>query len=109
MYRDIDRGDYVLKLLGVVSGFIPEVVPTMKQHDIASPSDASPAAKAQPWKIQRRTDGTYFEFLDNGAFVALNTGIVQGFFIHPAIDLIRTHPIGPEIKPGFTNKPSATP
>src|ERR1035437_6226476 len=40
VYRDFDQAGYVMKVIGVVSGFIPEVVPTMKEHDIHSPADA---------------------------------------------------------------------
>ncbi len=97
VYRDFDQSGYVLNLAGVVSGFIPEVVPTMKEHNIASPSAAGPAAMNQPWRIKKRSNGTYFEYVDSGTFVALNTGIIEGYFIDPAIDLIRQHPIGPRV------------
>ena len=105
VYRDFDNGAYVLNLIGVVSGFIPEVVPTMKKHDIATPADAGPDAKAQPWRIQKKSNGNYFEYVDNGTYVALNTGIVQGFTIAPAIDLIRQHSTGPEVKDLPGNNP----
>jgi hypothetical protein len=87
-----------MNLIGVVSGFVPEVVPTMRKHDIATPADASSAAKAQPWRIQKRSNGTYFEYVGSGRYVALNTGIMEGFSIDPAIDLIHQHPTGPEVK-----------
>ncbi len=79
VYKDLYQPGTTLKLAGVVSGFVPEVVPAMSKHDIKSPADASPTSKAQPWKIQRKSDGTYFEYVESGAFVALNTGIVQGY------------------------------
>ena len=96
VYRDLNQGGVVFKLVGVVSGFIPEVVPVMKEHPIASPANAGDAARAQPWMIQKKSDGTYFEYVKNDTYVALNTGIVRGFVMTPAIDLIRQHPIGPE-------------
>ena len=108
VYRDLNQGGVVMKLAGVVSGFVPEVVPVMKQNDIKSPLDASDAAKQQPWKIQRRTNGTYFEYVENGTYVSLNTGIVRGFFIGPAIDLIRLHAVGPEVKDLPGNQPNLT-
>jgi hypothetical protein len=98
VFRDLNQTAVVMNLVGVISGFEPEVVPIMKQHDIKSPADASDAAKEQPWKIQRRKNGTYFEYVETGTYVALNTGIVRGFFLDPAIDLIHQHPIGPEAK-----------
>ena len=106
VYRDLNRSRVVLKLLGVISGFVPEVVPVMTKHEIRSPAEASDAAKTQPWKIQRRSNGTYFEYVDSDTFVALNTGIVRGFFIEPAIDLIRQHPIGPKAKDLPGNRPA---
>lgn len=109
VYRDFSESGYVLKLIGVISGFIPEVVPTMKEHDIASRDAAGADAKLQPWKIQKRSDGTYFEYVNSGTFVALNTGIVQGFLLEPAIDLIREHPLGPEARELPGNTPIARP
>lgn len=98
VYRNLNQSSVVLNLIGVVSGFEPEVVPVMKEHDIKSPADAGEEAKAQPWRIKRRSNGTYFEYLNNDTYVALNTGIVIGYGIEPAIDLIRRHPVGPEVK-----------
>lgn len=93
----------VLNLIGVVSGFRPEIVPTLKEHNIQSTADAGAVAKAEPWRIRKRANGTYFEYVDTGTSVALNTGIVIGYMIAPAIDLILTHPLGPEAKdlPGY--------
>jgi hypothetical protein len=95
VYRDFSQSTYVMKLIGVISGFVPEIVPAMVQHDINKKEDASPVAKSQPWRISQHPNGKYFEYVDNGTYVTLNTGIVQGFGIDPAIDLIRQHPIGP--------------
>jgi hypothetical protein len=106
VYRDLNQSSYVMDLIGVVSGFVPEVVSVMKEHDIKSRAAAGDSAKAQPWKIRKRNNGTYFEYVDNGTYVALNTGIVQGYAIGPAIDLIRKHPIGPEVKDLPGNQPT---
>ncbi|MDR5730127.1 MAG: serine protease [Terriglobia bacterium] len=105
VYRDFSQGGYVLKLAGVVSGFLPEVVPVMKEHDIDSPASANEESRLQPWRIRRRQDGGYFEFVDNGTFVPLNTGIIVGYSIAPAIVLIRQHPLGPKVGKLPTNDP----
>ncbi len=105
VYRDLYEPQVMFRLLGVVSGFIPEVVPVMKKHEIKSPAEAGEAAKEQPWKIQQNPDKTYFEYVESGTYVPLNTGLLRGFTVDPAIDLIRRNPIGPEIKPS----PGATP
>jgi len=106
VYRDSNQGSFVFRLAGVVSGFRPEVAPVMKEHDISSPDEAGQKAKAEPWRIVKRANGTYFEYVDNGTYVALNTGIVIGYGIQPAVDLIHQHPIGPEAKDLPGNNPS---
>ena len=106
VFRDLNQSNVVMRLIAVVSGFRPEVVPVMTQHDIKSPADAGAAAKAQPWKIQKGANGTYFEYVDGDTYVALNTGIVIGYFIAPAIDLIRQHAIGPAAKDLPGNQPT---
>jgi len=98
VYRDLNQPNLVMKLVGVVSGFVPEVVPVMKRHDIKTPADASESAKEQPWKIQQNPDKSYFEYVENGTYVSLNTGIVRGFSLDAAIDLIHQHPIGPLVR-----------
>jgi hypothetical protein len=107
VYRDLNQSSVVMNLVAVVSGFYPEVVPVLKKHDINSPADAGDAAKAQPWMIQKRANGTYFEYVVSDTSVSLNTGIVQGYEIAPAIDLIRQHPIGPEAKVLPGNQPGS--
>jgi hypothetical protein len=57
--------------------------------------------------IQKRANGTYFEYVVSDTSVSLNTGIVQGYEIAPAIDLIRQHPIGPEAKVLPGNQPGS--
>jgi hypothetical protein len=95
VYRDLNRSDVVMNLTAVVSGFFPQFAPVMEKHDISSPEAAGVAAKAEPWRIVKRKDGTFFEYVDTPKDVALNTGIVKGYKIAPAIQLIRQHPIGP--------------
>lgn len=105
VFRDFAAPGYVMRIIGVVSGFQPEVVPTMHEHTIPSADKASEKAKSEPWRINRRSDGTWFEYVDNGDYVPLNTGIVYGYGIQPALDLIAEHPIGPEVKELPGNNP----
>lgn len=98
VYRDFSQSGYVMKVAGVVSGFIPEVVPVLEKHPLRSRDEASEASKEQPWRVQQNKDGSWFEYLETGKYAPLNTGIVQGYWIQPAIDLIRKHPVGPEVK-----------
>jgi hypothetical protein len=98
VYKDFNQASYTLNAVAVVSGFKPEIVPVVEPHAIPSPDKASEIAKAQPWRIQQKSDGTYFEYRDTENAVALNTGIVYAYTLSPAIDLIRKHPLGPEEK-----------
>lgn len=98
VYRDFSKPDYTLDAFAVVSGFRPEVVSVLERHPIASTDKASEMAKDQPWRIQKNSDGSYFEYADTGNSVALNTGIVLAYTMGPAIELIRKHPTGPEEK-----------
>jgi hypothetical protein len=106
VYKDLNESGIVIKLAGVVSGFRPEVAPVMKEHDIASPAQAGDTAKSQPWRIQKRPNGTFFEYVDTNQTVTLNTGIVVGFEFEPALNLIRAHAIGPEAKDLPNNTPT---
>jgi hypothetical protein len=105
VYKDLNQSGTVIRLAGVVSGFRPEVVPVVRPRNIDSPADAGPVAKGQPWRIQKKRDGTFFEYVDSGTYVSLNTGIVIGYLIEPAIELIRKHPVGPEAKDLPNNTP----
>jgi hypothetical protein len=97
VYRDPFSQSRDYMLLGVASGFQPEVTDVMKKHPIKSRDEASERAKEQPWRISTSPDGSLFEYLETGNYIALNSGIVRGFAIFPAIDLIHEHPIGPKV------------
>jgi hypothetical protein len=100
VYRDFHQPGFVYKLLGVVSGFKPEFLPVVSPKPIPNADAASPEAKAEGWRIvQNASTKQWFEMVDNGTFVASNTGIVEGYMLAPAIDLIKAHPIGPQVSP----------
>jgi hypothetical protein len=86
-------------VIGVVSGFIPDVVPIVSASKIASPDKASDRAKGQPWRITQKADGTYAEYVDTNDAAVLNTGIVIGYGLDAAVQLARKHPEGPIEKP----------
>jgi hypothetical protein len=96
--RDFTKPELAYNLIGVISGFRPEMAPVMEPNPIKSPNEASETSKQQPWRIWKKPDGTYFEYKDTDKAVALNTGIVTAYHIAPALDLIRKHPLGPEEK-----------
>ncbi len=106
VYKDPFAQSWDYKLLGVVSGFRPEITDVMERHPIRTREEASAKSKDQPWRINTSPDGSLFEYVETGKFVALNTGIVEGFAIFPAIDLIQQHPTGPKIDPKKTEFPT---
>jgi hypothetical protein len=97
VYKEPFSQGWVYRLVGVVSGFQPEVADVMKKRPIKSREEASAQAKEQPWRISTSPDGSLFEYSETGNYVALNTGIVRGFAVFPAIELIHDHPTGPKI------------
>ncbi len=96
--KDNSKPGFNYDVIGVVTGFEPEVVPVVTTHAIESPDKASEKSKEQPWRIRKNPDGSYLEYVDTENSAVLNTGIVTAFSLQPAIDLIRKHPEGPEEK-----------
>jgi hypothetical protein len=97
VYRDAFSKSWDYRLLGVVSGFQPDITDVMKKRPIKSREEASAQAREQPWRMGTASDGSLFEYMETGNYVALNTGIVRGFAVFPATELIQKHPIGPKI------------
>ena len=77
---------------GVVSGFIPELVNAANWRR-ARPQET--LTGIEKWRIQQRQDGHTYVLEDTATVVPLNTGIINAFNIHHAVDLIKAHPIGP--------------
>lgn len=94
VYRDLDRTDFVFSLMGVVSGFRPELIPILQPKKIEVGEDLS---TVEPWRLTTLPDGSRAKLVDTEQQVATNTGIVIGYGINPAIDLIKRHPLGPKV------------
>jgi len=90
--RDLNRPDVVLYVAGVVSGFRPELAPVMTPVPVPTGQDI---AAVEPWRVVD-LEGRKAVLRDTQQKVALNTGIVVGYGIQHAVDLIREHPIGPK-------------
>jgi Trypsin-like peptidase domain len=83
-------------VIGVVSGFVPELVPVVKPDPIKQDEDTS---KVESWRLQLADQGKILR--DTGQFVPLNAGIVQGYPIRYALEMIRLHPEGPAASQSF--------
>lgn len=99
VYRNLNRPNEVTQyIFGVVSGFVPELAPVVEPDRIKEGEDIS---KVESWRLN---SGKILR--DTGQFVPLNGGVVRGYSIKYAIDLIRQHPDGPKVDTDF--KPSRT-
>lgn len=84
-----------LYLLGVVSGFPKDLSPVMTPEKVREDQDTS---NVEQWRIVRLKDGQKAILRDTDQVVNLNPGIVIGYGIKHAIDLIRKNPLGPKIE-----------
>jgi hypothetical protein len=93
VFRNLDRpNDWVYYVFAVVSGFVPELSPVVTPDQIRHGEDVS---KVESWRLMLTEPGKILR--DTGQFVPLNTGIVRGYPIKNALDLIRKHPNGPTV------------
>jgi hypothetical protein len=91
--RPID-GTTQFYIFGVISGFVPELEPVVKSDAIKPGEDVS---KVESWRLIE--PGKILR--DTGRFVPLNTGIVRGYPIRYALDMIHLHPDGPAASQSF--------
>jgi hypothetical protein len=94
VFRDLNRNNIVYKVAGVVTGYRHDTTPVLKPEEITweqvKPEDIARS------RIQVK-DGRVFRLNDTGVLVQFNTGIVVGYDIQHALDLIHKNPIGPEV------------
>jgi S1-C subfamily serine protease len=94
VYRDMNQPKLVFNVAGVVSGFPYEFVPVAKSR-VIKPGDGR---SVDPSRITTLQDGRRVEVLEDSDLLAkVNTGIVLGYNIQYAVDLINKHPIGPKV------------
>jgi hypothetical protein len=99
VYRDLDRSDFTFKLAGVVSGFRFDRTPVLKPEEI-KPEQIKPEDVARGRIVTK--DGHLFRLNDSEELVDFNTGIVVGYSISHALDLIGKNPIGPKVSDTFS-------
>jgi hypothetical protein len=94
VYRDLDRSDYTFKVGGVVVAFFPDLLPVLNPVEVKPGEDLK---DIEPWRIRKMEDGKKYKFEDTKQKVATNTGIVKGYNISTALELIKKHPDGPKV------------
>lgn len=95
VFRHIGGPRYTFYLAGVITGFRPELVPVTKPVAVKPNQDLG---GIESWRIVHLRSGQKAILEDTQEFVPLNTGIIVGYSIEPAVNLIHQHPVGPEIK-----------
>lgn len=96
VYRDLSKSNVVFNVAGVVSGFRGELSPVLNGR---APFPGEDVTKLDPSRVATLGDGRKLVLTETGQWVTLNTGIVIGYSIEHALELIRAHPIGPAIEP----------
>jgi len=94
VFRDLLRNDFVYKVAGIVSGYTPELTPILRPVDIPADEDQS---MVESWRIVQLPNGHRVRLEDTEQRVAANSGILRGYSIQHAVDLIRKHPTGPRV------------
>lgn len=94
IYRDLARRQTEYRVEAVVSGYRQEITPVfelkeIKKEEITADDIASALIISKA--------GSLFRLHDTGKVVKANTGIVLGYSIEHAVDLIRKNPTGPKV------------
>jgi hypothetical protein len=99
VYRDLNQNaSQVFYVAAVVSGYRHEYEPVLQPQELKPGEQIKPEDEE---RIVRRGDGKQFKLVETGQVVRLNTGIVRGYHIKYAVELIRKHPIGPKVSETF--------
>jgi Trypsin-like peptidase domain len=98
VYEDIYQRDVVFKLAGVIAGFRFDRTPVQKPEEITR-EQIIPKDLVEQRIIEK--NGRLFRLNDTDDLVNFNTGIVIGYNVSHALDLIRKHPLGPKVSDTF--------
>lgn len=102
VYRDLNQtGPPVFHVAAVISGYRPEFEPVRRPRELKPGEVVAPQDQQY---VVTTPDGKKFLMAEAGTYVRLNTGIVKGFDIKYAIELIRKNPGGPKVTDQFESK-----
>ncbi len=96
VFRDFGQPGYVMKVAGVISGYKPDLKPVLEPKKVKQGEDLH---DVEPWRIVT-IKGEKFRLADTEQMVDTNSGIVSGFAIDSAVELIKKHPEGPQVTEG---------
>jgi hypothetical protein len=98
LFRDLDKGGFAYRVLGVISNYQAEYFPVLDPKAI-SPSDITSDDIAKS-RIVRKGNQTY-RLEDTGKVVSANTGIIVAYGINQAVELIKKNASGPKTSGSF--------
>jgi hypothetical protein len=104
VYRDLNMGGQVYKVAGVLVSFLYDAAPVVRKEQEIQEKDITAEDKARGDIVRTITDGRFYRVENTDQLVKLNTGIAQAWDIGSAVDLIRQHPIGPQVSDTFTSQ-----
>jgi hypothetical protein len=104
VYRDLNKSGFEFRVAGVVFSYQPELLPVVSPRLVKPNEDL---VNVESWRIFANQDGTKTILVDTKQRVASNVGILKGYNISFAVDLIKQHPEGPKTVAG--EPPSQTP
>jgi hypothetical protein len=97
VFRDFGQSGYVMKVAGVISGYRPDFESVLEPIKVKPGEDLH---DVEPWRIVT-IKGEKFRLADTEQLVDTNSGIVKGFAIDSAVELIKKHPDGPQVTEGL--------
>lgn len=95
VFRDLGQQRFVYKVAGVISGFRPDFGDVFVPEKIAR-KDIKPEDHSRGRIIETK-DGDIYRLRETGNLVQTNSGIVIGYSIVHALELIKKNPAGPKV------------
>jgi len=96
VFRAFDQPGYVMKVAGVISGYRPDFKYVLEPKKVGPNEDLH---NIEPWRIVTIREEK-FRLEDTKQMVDTNSGIVRGYAIESAVELVKRHPEGPIVADG---------
>jgi hypothetical protein len=102
VYRDINQGNMVFKVAGVLVSYIYDASPVVNKKQEIHENEITAEDREKNDVVRTISDGRFYRVEDTKQLVKLNSGIATAWDIGSAVDLIRKHSIGPKVADDFT-------
>lgn len=91
----------VLKVAGVMSGYLPQLTEVKRVHEIGSVDELREAVRTGK-EILHKEGNEFVVEETNDLFASINSGIATAWDIKSAVELIRKNPVGPLAEENFS-------